>query len=284
MNKNLTLRLEIKATEARMDILEMIVRARGTHIASAFSIVDLVTYLYDRVLRINPKKPTDPRRDKFVLSKGHGCAGLYIILANHGFFPKSELLKYCTKEGILGGHPDSTRIPGVETSTGSLGHGFPVAVGFALANKINKTNARVYCIVGDGECNEGSVWEAAQVAPHHKLNNLTLIVDDNKLMISGFAKDILNPLSLSDKFRAFGWNTIEIDGHNFKQIISAFNKSAKEKSRPTVIIANTVKGKGVSFMENEKEWYSKLPNDEEFRLAMLELKERVRKLKRGLSK
>lgn len=278
IKNNLPLSLELKAAETREEILEMIVSARGTHIASAFSIVDLVVYLYNHVLRINPKKPNDPKRDKFVLSKGHGCAALYVVLANLGFFPKSELGKYCTREGILGGHPDSTRIPGVETSTGSLGHGFPVAVGFALASKINKSNSKVYCIVGDGECNEGSVWEAAQVAPHHKLDNLTVIIDDNKLMISGFAKDILNPLSLADKFRIFGWNVIEINGHNFKEIITAFNAKTKN-SKPTAIIANTIKGKGVSFMENEKEWYSRLPNEEELKLALDELDTKIKKLK-----
>ena len=273
------LQLELKAVEARKEILEMIVTAQGTHIASSFSIVDILVFLYDRVLRINPKKPDDSKRDKFVLSKGHGCAALYVVLANHGFFSKSLLKSYCSPGSILGGHPDSTRIPGIETSTGSLGHGFSVAVGFALANKINKISSGVFGRVGDGEWNEGAIWEAAMLAAHHKLDNLVLILDDNKLMISGFAKDILDPLSFKDKFQAFGWNTIEIDGHNFEDLINAFEKIPGKNSKPTVIIANTIKGKGVSFMENKKEWYSMLPNEEQMKLAIEELSQRIIKIR-----
>lgn len=273
-NKNEVLKLELKAAQTRKKILEMIVRARGTHIASAFSIVDIILYLYEKVLKIDPKNPKDKNRDKFVLSKGHGCAALYVTLANCDFFPKEILDTYCQPGSILGGHPDSSRVPGVETSTGSLGHGFSVAVGFALANKINKITSKIYCLIGDGECNEGAVWEAAMVASHHNLNNLVLILDDNKLMISGFAKDILNPLSFKEKFRAFGWNTIEIDGHNFSHLAKAFDTKFKN-NKPTVIVANTTKGKGVSFMENEKEWYSKLPNEEELNSALKELDSRV---------
>lgn len=279
-----TLELELKAAETRKGILEMIVAAQGTHIASSFSIVDILVFLYDKILKISPKKPDDPKRDKFVLSKGHGCAALYVVLANQGFFPKSILNTYCTPGSILGGHPDSTRISGVETSTGSLGHGFSVAVGFALANKINKISSSVYCLVGDGECNEGSIWEAALIAGHHKLNNLILILDDNKLLISGFAKDILNPLSFSDKFRAFGWNTIEIDGHNFGDLTNSFEKLPAKNNKPTVIIANTIKGKGVSFMENKKEWYSMLPNEEQMEDALGELNGRIIKLKAEIDK
>ena len=281
---NEVLKLELKATQMRKEILDMIVQARGTHIASAFSIPDLIVYLYDKVLNVDPKRPTDEKRDKFVLSKGHGCAALYVVLANHGFFSKHVLKTYCTPGSILGGHPDSTRIPGVETSTGSLGHGFSVAVGFALANKINKINSKIYCLVGDGECNEGSIWEAALIAGHHKLNNLILILDDNKLLISGFAKDILNPLSFSDKFRAFGWNTIEIDGHNFGDLTNSFEKLPAKNNKPTVIIANTIKGKGVSFMENKKEWYSMLPNEEQMEDALGELNGRIIKLKAEIDK
>ncbi len=283
-DKNIVLELELKTTQVRKEILEMIVGAKGTHIASAFSIVDVLVYLYDKILNINPQDPNNPKRDKFVLSKGHGCAALYVILANHGFFPKRILESYCGQGSILGGHPDSTRIPGVEASTGSLGHGFSVAVGFALANKINKIKSKVYCLVGDGECNEGTIWEASMVAAHHKLDNLVLIVDDNKLMISGFAKDILNPLSFSDKFHAFGWNTTEIDGHNFSDLINVFNKVPIKNSKPTVIIANTVKGKGISYMENKKEWYSMLPNEEQMETALKELNGKIEMLKMHLQK
>lgn len=280
--KNKVLGLELKAVRMRKEILEMIARAKGTHIASSFSIVEILVFLYDRILNINPKRPRDEKRDKFVLSKGHGCAALYVVLANYGFFPKEVLKTFCAPGSILGGHPDRLRVPGAEASTGSLGHGFSVAVGFALANKINNSKYKVYCLIGDGECNEGAVWEAAMVASHHKLDNLVLIIDDNKLMISGFAKDILDPLSFKDKFHSFGWNTVEVDGHNFNQLTNAFNKVNVKNHKPKVIIANTIKGKGVSFMENQKEWYSKLPNEEEMRMALKELDGRIDSIKKHL--
>ena len=278
---NDVVKLQLKSALMRKEILEMIVQARGTHIASAFSIIDLILYLYDKVLKIDPKNPRSEKRDKFVLSKGHGCAALYVVLANYGFFPKEVLKTFCTPGSILGGHPDSARVPGVETSTGSLGHGFSVAVGFALANKMNGNSSKVYCLIGDGECNEGAVWEAAMVAAHHKLDNLVLILDDNKLLISGFAKDILDPLSFKEKFHSFGWNTIEINGHDFNQIMSAFKK-VNRNQKPTVIIANTIKGKGVSYMENKKEWYSMLPNEEEMEVAERELNDRIESIKKKL--
>lgn len=280
--KNLALQLELKAAQMRKEILEMIVAARGTHIGSAFSILDILVYLYDQVLRINPKKSSDPKRDKFVLSKGHGCAALYVILANYGFFPKSVLTSYCSEGSILGGHPDSVRIPGVETSTGSLGHGLSVAVGFALANKINKNFSNVYCLVGDGECNEGAIWEAIQVAAHHKLDNLVLLIDDNKIMIGGFTKDIIDPLSFREKFDAFGWNTIEMDGHSFLECMNVFGTTPIKNGKPTVVIANTTKGKGVSFMENEKEWHGALPNEEQMEIALRELNDRMKTLQKRL--
>lgn len=283
-NNNEVLQLELKATQFRKQILEMIVAARGTHIASAFSIIELVLFLYSKVLNINPKNPTETKRDKFVLSKGHGCAALYVVLADFGFFPKRILKSYTSPGSILGGHPDSLRIPGVETSTGSLGHGFSVAVGFALANKMNNSKSRVYCLVGDEELNEGTNWEAAQIAAHHKLDNLVLIIDENKLMVSGFAKDILDSLSFDEKFRAFGWNTLDIDGHNFNEISKAFEKAPIKNGKPTVIIAETVKGKGVSYMENKKEWYSVLPNEEQMEIAKDELNSRIELIKKNLQK
>lgn len=280
--EQLALELELKATEMRKEILEMIVSVKGTHIASSFSILDIVLFLYDSVLRIDPKNPNDIKRDKFVLSKGHGVAALYSVLAEYGFFPKQVLKSFCSEGSILGGHPDSLRIPGVETSTGSLGHGFSVAVGFALANKINKIASHVYCLISDGECNEGAIWEATMVAAHHKLDNLVLILDDNKLMISGFTKDILNPLSFARKFRAFGWNTIEIDGHNFNEMSKVFDKAPIKNGKPTIIIANTIRGKGVSYMENAREWYSMLPNEEQMDMALKELNDRLTLLKKDL--
>lgn len=282
MDKKEVLQLELKATELRKMILEMIVGAQGTHIASAFSITDLVLFLYIKVLRIDPKNPKDAKRDKFVLSKGHGCAALYVVLADRGFFPKSTLETYTLLGSILGGHPDSLRVPGVETSTGSLGHGFSVAVGFALANKMSGSKSLVYCLVGDEELNEGANWEAAQIAAHHKLDNLILVIDENKLMISGFAKDILDSLSFVQKFQAFGWNTIEMKGHDFSDMSKVFAKAPVKNGKPTVVIADTIKGKGVSYMENQKEWYSMLPNEEQMEVALSELNNRIKKIKKDL--
>lgn len=276
------LRLELKATELRKQILEMIVTARGTHIASAFSIVELLLYLYKSVLRIDPKNPNEEKRDKFVLSKGHGCATLYVVLADLGFFPKKLLNTYTYFGSILGGHPDRSKIPGVEVSTGSLGHGFSVAVGFALANKMDHSKYRVYCLVGDEELNEGSNWEAAQIAAHHKLDNLLLIIDENKLMISGFMKDILDSFSFKEKFRAFGWNTIEVNGHNFSDLSEKFKLAPIKNGKPTVIIADTIKGKGISFMENKKEWYSVLPDEKQMDVAVRELNSNIEKLREQL--
>lgn len=276
------LQLELKATELRKQILEMIVTARGTHIASAYSIVELVLYLYKSVLRIDPKNPYEEKRDKFVLSKGHGCTALYVVLADFGFFSKKLLNTYTSFGSILGGHPDRSKIPGVEASTGSLGHGFSIAVGFALANKMDHSKYRVYCLVGDEELNEGSNWEAAQIAAHHKLDNLLLIVDENKLMISGFMKDILDSFSLKEKFRAFGWNAIEVNGHNFSDLSEKFKLALIKNGKPTVIIADTIKGKGVSFMENKKEWYSVLPDEEQMDIAVGELDSNIERLREQL--
>ncbi len=281
-SKKEALGLELEAAKLRKQILQMIVDAKGTHIGSAFSIIDILTVLYGRILNIDPKKPDDSKRDKFVLSKGHGAAALYVVLANYGFFSKELLKTYCSPGSIFGGHPDSRRIPGVETSTGSLGHGFSVAVGFALANKINKNPAKVYCLIGDGEASEGAVWEATEVAAHYKLDNLTLILDDNKLMIGGFTKDIIDPISFSDKFSAFGCNTIETDGHNFKQLVEVLSKVPIKNGKPTAIIANTIKGKGVSFMENEKEWHSMLPNAEQMKDAIKQLDDRIQSIQKFL--
>jgi len=277
-NKKLTQEFELKSAQMRKEILEMIIRGRGTHIASAFSIIDILVYLYEKVLKIDPGDLADAKRDRFILSKGHGGAALYVVLANHRFFPKEALNLYCSEGGILGGHPDRFLVPGVEVSTGSLGHGLSIAVGLALANKINKIDSRVYCLVGDGECNEGAVWEACMTANHHKLDNLVLIVDNNGMMISGFTKDILDPISFSQKFKSFGWNTTEINGHDFGELQSVFNKVPIRNKKPTVVIANTIKGKGISFMENKSQWHGMLPNEAEMKIAMEELSCRINSL------
>ncbi|NQS89532.1 transketolase [Patescibacteria group bacterium] len=276
------LQLELKSYERRLKILDMILCAGGSHIPCALSIIDIITCLYGKVLNIDARNPKDPRRDKFVLSKGHGVAALYVVLSEMGFFPESELKRYCSVGGILGGHPDSTKVPGIEASTGSLGHGFSVAVGFALANKIDEIESSVYCLVGDGECNEGSIWEAAMSAAHYNLDNLTLIIDNNKLQISGFTKDVLDPLSFVEKFNAFGFNTVEIDGHSFEEISNAFEKKF-DNGKPKAIVANTVKGKGISYMENERKWHGMFPIKEEAKVAKNDLENKVHQLE-GLLK
>ncbi len=249
----------------------MVVKAGEGHIPSAYSTIELLAVLYSKILSIDPKNPRDPGRDRFILSKGHGCAALYSILAEKGFFSKDELSKYCRPGGILGGHPEMQKIPGVEVSTGSLGHGFPIGIGMALAAKLDDKSYRTFCIVGDGECNEGSIWEGAMSGAHFNLDNITVIVDNNGQQASGDVLEVMNPLDLVEKWRAFGWETVEIDGHSIKEIDRVLSSVPLAKDKPTAVIAHTVKGKGVSFMENQRKWHTMVPNQEEFLLAMKEL-------------
>lgn len=234
------------------------------HIPSAFSILDILWVLYDKVLKINPKKPEDPNRDFFVLSKGQASLALYVVLAQKGFFLKKEFDRYCAYDSILGGHPDRLKVPGIEASTGSLGHGFPMAFGIALGNRIQGRDNKTYCLIGDGEANEGTVWETALLAAHHNLHNFVCVVDYNH---SG--DRALSVGSLLKKFKAFEWNTLEIDGHNPKEILSALTSFHEKK--PTAIIANTIKGKGVHLMENEHAWHHRAPNAEELEQILKEL-------------
>ncbi len=245
-------------------ILEVSTISGEGHISTAFSILDILWVLYDQILNVTPDKITDPERDRFVLSKGHSSIGLYVILAEKGFITKETLDTFAKFDSSLGGHPDRTKIPGVETSTGSLGHGLPMAVGLALGMKIRKQRSRVFTIIGDGECNEGTVWESALLSAHHKLNNLYCIVDynhsnDRSLVLGDIRK----------KFESFNWHTIEIDGHNHEEIFKAL--SYKSTDKPIVIIANTVKGKGVKSMEHNPEWHHKSPNPEELEALIKEL-------------
>jgi transketolase len=251
--------------DLRREIVKMIYRSKEGHIPSAFSIVDLIHYLYANVLRVDPRNPKWEKRDYFILSKGHGGAALYVVLHKFGFLSDQDILAYSTKEGILGGHPDATRVPGAEASTGSLGHGFPTAAGIALGLKIQQKTNRVYALLGDGECNEGTIWETAMVASKQKLGNLTAIIDFN-----GSAAQVLPVDPLADKWKAFGWNVVEIDGHNEDQIKTAFSALVTEK--PNVVIAHTVKGKGVSFVEGHGKWHHRIPNDEELELIFKELR------------
>ncbi len=235
------------------------------HIPSAFSILDILWILYDKVLNITPQNVNVDERNHFVLSKGHGSLALYAVLSEKQFFSKDELQNFAQFDSILGGHPDSNKIPGVETSTGSLGHGLPMAIGMALGMKIRKIDKRIYVIVGDGECNEGSIWESALLAAHHKLNNLTCIIDYNhstdRALLLG---------NLFDKFSAFGWHSIKIEGHNHQEIFQA--AIAVQENKPTVIIAETIKGKGAIIMENNPAWHHKSPTNEEALKMLEELK------------
>jgi len=265
--------LKLKANIFRQRILDMIVKNKDSHIASAFSLVEILVSLYYKILNIDPKNPEWEDRDRFILSKGHGGATLYVTLAEKGFFPKSVLDTLCQPKSILGGHPDMLRIPGVEASTGSLGHGLPIAIGISLAAKTDQKSYRTYCLVGDGECQEGTIWEAAMCAAQHKLDNLTAIVDYNKLQICGPVSDIVNLEPFLEKWKSFGWETVEIDGHNIEEIVSTLKKVPFKKDKPSAIIAHTVKGKGVSYMENVTKWHSMLPDIEELKQAKKELKD-----------
>lgn len=239
-------------------------KAKEGHIPSALSILDLLWVLYDKILKINPLDPNNPDRDYFILSKGHASLGLYSILARKGFFPVKELNNFCKYESMLGGHPDRNKIPGVEASTGSLGHGFPISVGIALGLKIKKKPNRVYVIIGDGESNEGTIWESALIASHHNLNNLTCIIDHNHS-----TDRALKVCDLVEKFKAFGWESFSIDGHNHEEIYNSLNK--KSETKPIAIIARTIKGKGVKMIENNPAWHHKSPNEEELNQIIKEL-------------
>jgi transketolase len=246
----------------------MVFGAKSSHIGSCLSMADIVSVLYTRVLRLDPTDPHDPDRDRFVLSKGHAAAILYAALAERGFFDTSLLDTYCAEGSILTGHV-SHGVPGVEVSTGSLGHGLPIAVGMALAAKADGRDTRVYCLLSDGECDEGSNWEAILFAPHHKLDNLIAVVDYNKIQSFGHVSEVLELEPFSAKWQAFGWHTMEIDGHDIRALEGAFDFG--RPGRPTAVIANTIKGKGVGFMENKLEWHYRSPSNEQLQTALAEV-------------
>jgi len=253
--------------DLRRKIVDMVYKAGEGHIPSAFSIIDIIAYLYDKVIKFDPKNPIWDERDYFILSKGHGCAALYVVLEKHGFITQNDLDNKSKFGGILGGHPDRTKVPGVEASTGSLGHGIVTAVGIALGLKIKKQNNKVIVLVGDGECNEGTVWEAALVAANLKLGNLCCIVDNN-----GSAEQVLPVSNFSDKWSSFGWEVHRINGHKEEEIERVFKEiKFGFDVKPKVIIADTVKGKGVSFMETHGPWHYKVPNKEELESIYKEL-------------
>ena len=265
------LKLMKTANEVRKGIVTSVHSAKAGHPGGSLSAADLFTYLYFEELNVDPKDPKKADRDRFVLSKGHTAPGLYAALAEKGFFPKEDLITLRHTGSYLQGHPDMKCIPGVDMSSGSLGQGVSAAVGMAIAAKISGDDYRVYTLLGDGEIQEGQVWEAAMLASHHKLDNLLVIVDNNNLQIDGEITKGNSPYPIDKKFEAFNFHVINIDGNDFDQIDAAFKEAKSVKGRPTVIIAKTVKGKGVSFMENQAGWHGKAPNDEEFKIAMADL-------------
>lgn len=259
------------ATNMRKDIVTMVAEASSGHPGGSLSATDILAVLYFHEMNIDPNNPKDPDRDRFVLSKGHASPVLYAALAEKGFFPKEELMTFRKINSRLQGHPSKKSLPGVEMSTGSLGQGLSAANGMAIAGKMDKKDYRVYAVLGDGEIQEGMIWEAAMAAGHYKLDNLTAFLDYNHLQIDGVIDDIMNPAPVDDKFRAFGWHVIVIDGHDFNEIDDAIQEAKLTKDKPTMIIANTIKGKGVSFMENEVGWHGTAPNEEQLQQALEEL-------------
>ena len=262
---------EALAKRLRAQALRMVHRARSPHIGSNLSIADILAVLYNGILQVDPKRPDWPERDRFILSKGHACAIVYAVLVEQGFFPKEWLETFCQDGGKLWGHICSQDTPGVEVSSGSLGHGLPIGCGIALAGKRNGQNYRVFVLLSDGECDEGANWEAALFAPQHHLDNLIAIVDYNKIQCFGRTKEVLDLEPFSEKWRTFGWAVCEIDGHNVDEIEAAMLKIPLEPEKPSCIIAHTIKGKGISFMENRLAWHYLPPNDDELRKALLEL-------------
>lgn len=261
------------ARRIRVDTLQMLHQAKASHIGSCLSIADLLAVLYCKILRVDPSHPAWPERDRFILSKGHGGAAVYATLAETDFFPRTWLNTYCEDGTRLAGHISHYEVPGVEFSSGSLGHGLPLGCGIALAAKREKHPYRAFVLLSDGECDEGSVWEAALFAPHHRLDSLVAIIDYNKIQSFGTVKEILDLEPFAAKWRAFGWAVQEIDGHDHAQIESVLSSVPFEANRPSLIIAHTIKGKGVSFMENKLAWHYKSPNDEELAQALAELGE-----------
>ena len=259
------------AIDVRKDIIEAVYSAKSGHPGGALSCADILTVLYFNQMNIDENKPNDPNRDRLVLSKGHSAPALYSVLAEKGYFDK-ELLKTFRKIGSdLQGHPDMKKVPGVDMTTGSLGQGLSVAVGMAIASKMNSAGCRIYCIVGDGEIEEGQIWEALTAASKNKLDNLCVILDNNNLQIDGEIEKVGGMNNLTEKFISFGFNVITVDGHNLDNLIDAFTSAKQTKGKPTIIIAKTVKGKGVSFMENQAGWHGKAPNEEEYNRAIEEL-------------
>ena len=263
--------LKEKAKNIRINIIKQVYEAKSGHPGGSLSCADILTVLYFNQMNINEKEPKDMLRDRFVLSKGHCSPALYACLAQRGFINKEELKTFRKVEGNLQGHPDMNKVSGVDMTTGSLGQGLSVANGMALSSKLNHDGYRVYCLLGDGEIEEGQIWEAAMTANKYKLDNLCVILDYNNLQIDGTIEEVKGLDNIEGKWKSFGFNTITVDGHNIEQLIDSFETAKMTKGKPTIIIAKTTKGKGVSFMENKSEWHGKAPSEEEYNLAIKEI-------------
>ncbi|MGN0624502.1 MAG: transketolase [Oscillospiraceae bacterium] len=277
MDATIKKQLEITACKVRLGIIEGVFNAKSGHPGGSLSIADLLTYLYFAKMNVYPNDPDEAERDRLVLSKGHTAPALYSVLAERGFFDKSELKSLRHIGALLQGHP-CIHIPGVDMSSGSLGQGISAACGMALSGKISGSTYKVYAVLGDGEIEEGQVWEAAMFAAHYNLDNLVAIVDNNGLQIDGKIQDVMSPYPIKEKFEAFGWHAIEVDAHDFDALEKAFDEAEKISEQPVVIIQKSVKGKGVSFMENQVGWHGKAPNAEEYEQAVAELSEKLKEL------
>ncbi len=273
--------LKATAIKVRMGIIEGTFNAKSGHPGGSLSIADILTYLYFKEMRIDPKKPSDENRDRLVLSKGHAAPCLYSVMAQRGFFPVEHLATLRKPDSDLQGHPSMKMLPGIDMSTGSLGQGISAACGMALGLKLKNSDSRVYAILGDGEIEEGQVWEAAMYAAAKKLDNLVAVVDNNNLQIDGTIEEINSPYPIAQKFEAFGWYVIEICGHCFDEIEKSFNRAREVKGKPTVIVAKTVKGKDVSFMENQVSWHGTAPNREQYENAQAQLNAKLQELLKG---
>lgn len=282
MDKKRITELSITANKVRKNALTAVYSAASGHPGGSLSCSDLLTLLYFEVMNIDPKNPTDPDRDRFVLSKGHCAPALYGTLAERGYFPAEDMKTFRHADSYLQGHPVLGKVPGVDMSTGSLGQGVCVAGGMALAGKLDKKDYRVYALLGDGELEEGQVWEQAMFAPHYKLDNFTIFIDNNGLQIDGDITKVMNPTPIDKKFEAFGWNVIAADAHNFDSLLDAVNNAKNTKGKPTAVIMKSVKGKNVSFMENNAAWHGAAPNKEQYEQAVSELDNIIKELEATL--
>ena len=264
-----------KALEIRKGIIEAVYQAQSGHPGGSLSIADVLTVLYFNEMNIKPEEPRWEDRDRLVLSKGHCSPALYSCLANKGYFPVENLKTFRKIDSYLQGHPDKNKVPGVDMTTGSLGQGLSAANGMAIAGKMDKKDYRVYCILGDGEIEEGQIWEAAMTSSKYRLDNLCVIVDNNNLQIDGTIEEVMSPYPIDEKFKSFGFEIIKIDGHDIEEIIKAFEVARNIKDKPTCIIAKTIKGKGISYMENQASWHGKAPNEEQYKEAITELEKGI---------